>query len=356
MSLDKNKRQRGRAVPPPRPSEQPENWWALANQDMMNHVVEGLRPRFTDIAWQGFRELGPGFIWLTIPPDAFSEWREAWQKNGPYSGDHDIGTDYLPIQRLIDNPNLIKGYEVIAPCAQLATRYNPTTHMVIGGMLPAEDLSGYQCIWAAFEQLEGVNNNVVERCKELDRALLNNIPGAVEYIRCAVKGEYRCDGPMTPFNLTTVKRVASDQRMRGPHQSMVCIGGDAIGDVMIDGPIEGFIYLVRRRDEVKIGKTINLRQRLKQLESVFAIEGLDHYILTDDVSKAERAIHKWLAPYRMSGEWFRLPPDKAELLKHVLCLYMHEHPDHVNSNSEQGWARVSIETAARISEVAQSGK
>jgi len=322
-------------------------WWQQADIAFFAMLPEQMRESLTAIAWEGFKSRGHGFIHLTIAPETFTAWRAAWRVDGSFEG-ADISALYVPVSAFADwdCPEMLPNFPM-ARCQ--SDRYNPTTHMVLTSLAPGgETTDMFAEGWLALENLSGVDNAVVARCKDVDRAILNEISGARKYIRCAVNGEMKIDRdiPLIPFDLMEVKRIADDQRIRCLHQTVLAVTGPCVGEALVSGSFEGFIYLVRRRDEVKIGKTINLQQRLRQLESVFAIEGLDHYILTDDVSRAERAIHKWMAPFRMSGEWFRLPPDKADLIKHIMCLFMHELPDGVHASSEPTPA--SITTATRI--------
>jgi hypothetical protein len=370
--MNKNKRARGRIVPPqPKrdgmvsidaqtsvkrterhgvdlPSDAP--WWGLANMDMMYHLVNSIREELSDIAWQGHVKHGKGFVWLTIDPSTFDAWRFAWQNDEPFEG-ADIRAQFIPapddaFERLGGLENA--GY--LAPALAFTSQYSSRVDMIISTLLPEEDTQSIRMVWVASEAMSGVDHTVAERCKEVDRAVLNEISGARSYIRFAANGEMKYSRPLLPVDLMHVYRGANNWRSKNLYNAMVCVAGDDVGDIMVSGPIEGFIYLVRRRDEIKIGKTINLHQRLKQLESVFAIEGLVHYILTDDVARAERAIHKWMAPYRMSGEWFRLPPEKEELIRHILCLYMHDTIRPIkNSIGEEEMIAVCRDSASRVS-------
>lgn len=335
-------------------------WWRLADVDFFLTLVEEMREPLSDFAWVGFKNHGVGFVLLSINPETFAAWRAAWRVEGVFDG-HVLDAVYVPIRKLESlsaddtTRQQMERYFFGAVCQ--AKAYNPMVDMVLTALTPGEeDATCFNEGWLALETLHGVDKAVVEQCKVVDRAVLNKIPGVAAYVRLEAPGEARHEDSVTPFHLMYVEREADDRRLRARQPAMLCFArGSAddliIDDLVINAPIEGFIYMVRRRDEVKIGKTIDLRQRLKQLQSVFAIEGLVHYILTDNVARAERAIHKWMAPYRTSGEWFRLPPEQEELMRYIVCLYMQPQLNTLYEPPEEGWVSVSYKTASRIAMV-----
>lgn len=81
------------------------------------------------------------------------------------------------------------------------------------------------------------------------------------------------------------------------------------------GPRAGYIYLMRLNkpdDEgyypCKIGKSKDVPTRQRQIGLVMPYEvELVHYVAVNDMVAAEQFLHDVYEPYRMRGEWFRLP-------------------------------------------------
>lgn len=67
---------------------------------------------------------------------------------------------------------------------------------------------------------------------------------------------------------------------------------------------QGVVYFIRSGTAVKIGKTLNLAQRLKDINApeteVLATE--------PGYTRRERELHRVFARHRLNGEWFRLAP------------------------------------------------
>lgn len=78
---------------------------------------------------------------------------------------------------------------------------------------------------------------------------------------------------------------------------------------------EGFIYFVREesRGHVKIGRTIDLEDRLKTFTVVlpFKIE-LATYFKCKDYVRAEKLLHEFYEYLRVDGEWFRMGANNIE--------------------------------------------
>lgn len=76
--------------------------------------------------------------------------------------------------------------------------------------------------------------------------------------------------------------------------------------------INGYVYVLRSGDFIKIGKSKNVDQRLTQISPKTPMPvTLLHTIACDDMSWAEAQLHRHYAHYRTNGEWFLLP--QAEL-------------------------------------------
>lgn len=83
------------------------------------------------------------------------------------------------------------------------------------------------------------------------------------------------------------------------------------------GPRSGYIYLMRldKPDHegyypCKIGKSKDVPTRQRQIGLVLPYEvELVHFVAVNDMVQAETFLHEVYAPYRMRGEWFRLPQE-----------------------------------------------
>lgn len=90
------------------------------------------------------------------------------------------------------------------------------------------------------------------------------------------------------------------------------------------------VYAVFRQDDVekdgfktptityKIGRTRDFTARLRALQtgSHKKIDG--RAVDVEDDVAVEKLLHMAFAPYRVRGEWFRLPPKQVKLLNRVL--------------------------------------
>lgn len=81
-----------------------------------------------------------------------------------------------------------------------------------------------------------------------------------------------------------------------------------------DGP--GYVYVVKSPYGYKIGKTVNLKDRLRlfAVKLPFAIE-ITHYAHFDRYSEAERTFHLKFSGQRLEGEWFDLYEEDLEYIK-----------------------------------------
>jgi len=81
----------------------------------------------------------------------------------------------------------------------------------------------------------------------------------------------------------------------------------------------GFVYAIsNNRGQIKLGKTINIEQRKRSLQTGNVDKLKMLYTLhVSDIHKAERSLHALFAVYRKHGEWFELDKKGCELLKEV---------------------------------------
>ena len=68
---------------------------------------------------------------------------------------------------------------------------------------------------------------------------------------------------------------------------------------------KGDLYFIRCGDAVKIGRTTNIVERLRNMQ-VNSPHEIDCLLLLRGQGKHEAACHKRFAAYRVRGEWFRL--------------------------------------------------
>lgn len=83
-----------------------------------------------------------------------------------------------------------------------------------------------------------------------------------------------------------------------------------------DTPTGGYVYLVRSPYGVKIGKSVNVknRTRLFEVKLPFPIT-VEHYAWFEDYSFAERDLHRQYHAQRLEGEWFDLSPADIAAIK-----------------------------------------
>jgi hypothetical protein len=85
---------------------------------------------------------------------------------------------------------------------------------------------------------------------------------------------------------------------------------------------DGYIYLIKLKEQniYKIGVSQNVRRRLLDINNIlpfeFDIVSLHNF---KDVYNLEEYILKKFKGYKLKGEWFKLPPQKAK----VLITYLH---------------------------------
>lgn len=79
--------------------------------------------------------------------------------------------------------------------------------------------------------------------------------------------------------------------------------------------INGYVYLIRSGDFIKIGKSKNVDNRLTQISPKTPMPvTLLHSIACEDMSQVEAALHRRFAHYRTNGEWFLLPREELNWL------------------------------------------
>jgi len=81
-------------------------------------------------------------------------------------------------------------------------------------------------------------------------------------------------------------------------------------------PTGGYVYLVRSKYGVKIGKSVNVRNRTRlfEVKLPFPIT-VEHYAWFDDYSFAERELHQKYHAKRLEGEWFALSENDVDHIK-----------------------------------------
>lgn len=80
----------------------------------------------------------------------------------------------------------------------------------------------------------------------------------------------------------------------------------------------GWVYLLRKGNYYKIGRSIHPERRLRQLQTGAQEQlCLVHKIKCSTVNPlyVERIIHRWFWEDRVRGEWFSLSPSAVEFLK-----------------------------------------
>jgi hypothetical protein len=77
---------------------------------------------------------------------------------------------------------------------------------------------------------------------------------------------------------------------------------------------QGYVYFLRAGNTVKIGFSINLRQRQEKLRNGNSFPVFICKYVKGDRS-AERSFHKRFAEYRLRGEWFDLRGSLAKYLE-----------------------------------------
>lgn len=82
--------------------------------------------------------------------------------------------------------------------------------------------------------------------------------------------------------------------------------------------VNGYVYILRSGDFIKIGKSKVVDQRVTQISPKTPMPVmLLHTISCDDMSWAEAQLHRYYARYRTNGEWFLLPQEQIEWLLSV---------------------------------------
>lgn len=79
--------------------------------------------------------------------------------------------------------------------------------------------------------------------------------------------------------------------------------------------INGYVYLIKHGDKYKIGRTINLKNRLKNHKNSNLDIEFIHSIKTDNCIKLENELHKKYAKNRIDGEWYSLNEDDILYIK-----------------------------------------
>jgi hypothetical protein len=83
----------------------------------------------------------------------------------------------------------------------------------------------------------------------------------------------------------------------------------------------GYIYLLKSKHGVKIGRTINPKSRISdiQVQIPFGIEEIANYVVFD-MYKKEKELHEKYKTKRLKGEWFNLSMEEIREIQHYLQL------------------------------------
>lgn len=124
------------------------------------------------------------------------------------------------------------------------------------------------------------------------------------FVDSAIRG--RGIGELSPKELLQW-RLAIEERRRAEEAS------DVVHERtdQLDIQQGGIVYFVRLDDRVKIGKTLNLSQRLQAFSNP-----LIQVVATEPgYTVRERQLHKRFANLRVAGEWFRLEAPLADYIR-----------------------------------------
>ena len=91
----------------------------------------------------------------------------------------------------------------------------------------------------------------------------------------------------------------------------------------------GYVYLIKSGEHYKIGRTKNLKTRVKSFETSLPLGAtVVHSFETDDTTEAEIELHARFSDKRINGEWFNLVQDDVD----YICTIQ---PKGSNNNGEQ---------------------
>ena len=178
---------------------------------------------------------------------------------------------------------------------------------------------------------------IIEAQLAFDRGIFRRYGDIQCIVRLVANGEYPWE--TMPIDFTLVQQMQIDGLQgRWKRQATGWVGmptNKSGASFMLSAPVTGVVYLVRRRDEYKIGMTHHLPERLAQLSKTFNIDDLTHYILTDNPKRLERRIHQRMASWRTSGEWFRLPSSMLIELRTLAGAFMnHRYNDQTGFDND----------------------
>lgn len=97
----------------------------------------------------------------------------------------------------------------------------------------------------------------------------------------------------------------------------------------------GWVYFIKAGNSVKIGRSMDVRNRLKSIQTGCPYEARLVKVLRGG-RKVERDFHKRFAEYRMTGEWFGLYGRLAQYLE--ACVHAIEPPE--PSRCDDEWDEV----------------
>ena len=92
----------------------------------------------------------------------------------------------------------------------------------------------------------------------------------------------------------------------------------------------GYVYIIKSSNGLhKIGLSVNIRRRLKQLQRAYAPEQLRlvRQIETDSMMNTERQLHNILSRRHVHGEWFALTPEDfrwVDLIEQNIQAYLND--------------------------------
>lgn len=84
----------------------------------------------------------------------------------------------------------------------------------------------------------------------------------------------------------------------------------------VDAPFAYVYFIADDRDRVKIGRAVDVAERLSSLQTSHAAP-LRVLAAVRVIMEAERVLHRRFAEHRLQGEWFRLVPEIDAVIRYL---------------------------------------